>query len=85
MLKTLRTAKAGVTAWNTPGTLRESVLLAGKWKERLPFPDKKLINVDDRHRHRPVDYFFSKEANQTIKVEKFHNDIEYSRKRNKSF
>ena len=54
------------------GTLRENVLLAGKWKDTAPlFPDKKLINVDAMGIGTgPVDYFFSKEANQTVKVER---------------
>lgn len=53
-------------------TLRENVLLAGKWKDTAPlFPDKKLINVDAMGIGTgPVDYFFSKEANQTVKVER---------------
>lgn len=53
-------------------TLRENILVANKWKETAPlFTDKKLIHTDAIGVGTgPVDYHFSKEANQTIKVDR---------------
>lgn len=53
-------------------TLRESLLVYGKWKDVAPlFPDKKLIETDAIGIGTgPVDYYYSKEANQTIKLER---------------
>lgn len=53
-------------------TLRENILIADKWKEVAPlFPDKKLIHTDAIGIGTgPVDYYFTKEANYTIKLER---------------
>lgn len=53
-------------------TLRENVLVEGMWKDIAPlFPDKKLISTDAIGVGTgPVDYYFSAEANQTIKLER---------------
>lgn len=53
-------------------TLRENILIADKWKDILPlFPDKKLFNTDAIGIGTgPVDYYFTKEANTTIKLER---------------
>lgn len=54
------------------GTLRENILVPDKWKATAElFPDKKLINTDAIGIGTgPVDYYYSKEANQTIKLER---------------
>ncbi len=53
-------------------TLRENILISDKWKEIAPlFPDKKIIQTDAIGIGTgPVDYYFSKEANFTIKLER---------------
>lgn len=53
-------------------TLRENILIADKWKEvALLFPDKKLIHTDAIGIGTgPVDYYYTKEANHTIKLER---------------
>lgn len=53
-------------------TLRENILAPDKWKATAElFPDKKLINTDAIGIGTgPVDYYYSKEANQTIKLER---------------
>lgn len=53
-------------------TLRENILIKEKWNELKDlFPDKKLINTDAIGIGTgPVDYYFSAEANQTIKLER---------------
>ncbi|MBI2638372.1 S-layer homology domain-containing protein [Candidatus Peregrinibacteria bacterium] len=53
-------------------TLRENILVADKWKDITPlFPDKKLINTDAIGIGTgPVDYYYSAEANHTIKLER---------------
>ncbi len=53
-------------------TLRENILVADKWKDIAPlFPDKKLINTDAIGIGTgPVDYYYSAEANHTIKLER---------------
>ncbi|MFA6521172.1 MAG: S-layer homology domain-containing protein [Candidatus Gracilibacteria bacterium] len=53
-------------------TLRENILIADKWKDLAPlFPDKKLFNTDAIGVGTgPVDYYFTKEANTTIKLER---------------
>ncbi len=53
-------------------TLRLNILVPNKWKETLPlFPDKKLIHTDGIGIGTgPVDYYYSKEANHTIKLER---------------
>lgn len=54
------------------GTLRENILIANKWKDiSALFPDKKLIKTDAIGIGTgPVDYYFTKEANTTIKLER---------------
>ncbi|MBI5413535.1 S-layer homology domain-containing protein [Candidatus Peregrinibacteria bacterium] len=54
------------------GTLRENILVPDKWKATAElFPDKKLISTDAIGIGTgPVDYYYSKEANQTIKLER---------------
>lgn len=53
-------------------TLRTNMLIAKGWKVVLPlFPDKKLIHTDAIGVGTgPVDYFYSKEAGHTIKLER---------------
>lgn len=53
-------------------TLRENILVEGGWKNIATlFADKKLISTDAIGIGTgPVDYYFSKEANQTIKLER---------------
>ena len=53
-------------------TLRENILVADKWKDIVPlFPDKKLINTDAIGIGTgPMDYYYSAEANHTIKLER---------------
>lgn len=53
-------------------TLREQILIEGQWNEIAPlFPDKKLIHTDAIGIGTgPVDYYYSKEANHTIKLER---------------
>ena len=53
-------------------TLRENILVAGKWTEMAAlFPDKKLIHTDAIGIGTgPVDYYYSQEAVNTIKLER---------------
>ncbi|MBI4994857.1 S-layer homology domain-containing protein [Candidatus Peregrinibacteria bacterium] len=53
-------------------TLLENILIAGKWTDiKDLFPDKKLISTDAIGIGTgPVDYYYSKEANRTIKLER---------------
>lgn len=53
-------------------TLLENILIAGKWGDiKDLFPDKKLISTDAIGIGTgPVDYYYSKEANRTIKLER---------------
>lgn len=53
-------------------TLRQNILISDKWKEIAPlFPDKKLIYTDAIGIGTgPVDYYYTKEANYTIKLER---------------
>lgn len=53
-------------------TLRENILIAGKWNEISPlFPDKRLTSTDAIGVGTgPVDYYFSREANLTVKLER---------------
>lgn len=53
-------------------TLRENILVADQWKNLAPlFPDKKLIHTDAIGVGTgPVDYYASKEANHTLKLER---------------
>lgn len=52
--------------------LREKILIQGAWKDlKDSFPDKRLIHTDGIGVGTgPVDYYFSKEANTTIKLER---------------
>lgn len=52
--------------------LRENILIENKWGEVAPlFPDKKLIHTDAIGIGTgPVDYYYSSEANHTIKLER---------------
>lgn len=54
------------------GTLREQILIEGKWNEIAQlFPDKKVIHTDAIGIGTgPIDYYYSKEANHTIKLER---------------
>lgn len=58
-------------------TLRENILVAGKWTDVADlFPDKKLIHTDAIGVGTgPVDYYYSAEANTTIKLERNSNTI----------
>lgn len=53
-------------------TLFENILIAGKWNDMKDlFPDKKLISTDAIGIGTgPVDYYYTKEANRTIKLER---------------
>ena len=53
-------------------TLLENILIAGGWGDiKGVFPDKKLISTDAIGIGTgPVDYYYSKEANRTIKLER---------------
>lgn len=53
-------------------TLLENILIAGKWGDiKDLFPDKKLISTDAIGIGTgPVDYYYSKEANRTVKLER---------------
>lgn len=57
--------------------LRENILIEGKWNEISPsFPDKKLIHTDAIGIGTgPVDYYYSPEANHTIKLERSSGTI----------
>jgi hypothetical protein len=57
--------------------LRENILIKGKWNEIAPsFPDKRLIHTDAIGIGTgPVDYYYSAEANHTIKLERSSETI----------
>lgn len=58
-------------------TVRENILVEQKWKDVSPlFPDKKLIKTDAIGIGTgPVDYYFTAEANLTIKLERTSGTI----------
>lgn len=58
-------------------TLRENILVQNQWNNIANlFPDKRLINTDAIGVGTgPVDYYFSREANYTIKIERSSGTI----------